>query len=130
MENLNMKTQTLIISGKLPSRNEAENAARSHWAKGAKIKRENTELVYFNVIAARLKPIIGTAKIIITFYERDRKRDADNIIGGGAKYILDGLVMAGIIKDDSQKYVELSIAPIKIDKLNPRVEITITGVLR
>lgn len=130
MQELNIKTQTLIISGKLPNRNEAENAARSHWAKGAKIKRENTELVYFSVIAARLKPIIGMANIVITFYERDKKRDADNVIGGGTKYILDGLVMAGIVKDDSQKYVELSIGPIKTDKLNPRVEITITGVLK
>lgn len=124
-----IKTQTLVITGKLPSRNEADNAARAHWSQGAKFKREYTELVHWCVIGAHIKPVHGKAHIVVTFYERDDRRDADNIIGGALKYILDGLVAAGIVKDDSRKYVDLTIMPIKTDKSAPRIEINITGVI-
>lgn len=123
-------TQTLIISGRLPSRNEAEKAARSHWSKGAKMKAEYTELIHWNVISARIKPVIGKADITVAFYEANARRDADNVIGGGLKYIFDGIVAAGIIKDDSPKYVDLTVLPVKVDKVNPRIEIKITGAVK
>jgi Holliday junction resolvase RusA-like endonuclease len=122
-------TQTLIIAGKLPGRNEAESAARAHWSRGAKLKAEYTELIQWHAIAGKIKPVQGAANVTVTFYEPNKKRDSDNIIGGGLKYILDGLKAAGIIKDDSQKYVDLTVTPIKTDKSNPRVEIKITGVV-
>jgi Holliday junction resolvase RusA-like endonuclease len=125
---MQIKKQKLVISGKLPGRNEAERAARAHWSKGAKFKRENTELVYWMIIAQKITPIKqGTAKIDVTFYEKDKRRDADNVIGGGLKYILDGLVAARIIKNDAREYVDLSVTPVKTDALFPRIEITIEG---
>lgn len=42
----------------------------------------------------------------VTFYEDTMRRDDDNVISG-CKYLLDGLVTAGIIKDDSPKYLHL-----------------------
>ncbi|MDR1093462.1 MAG: RusA family crossover junction endodeoxyribonuclease [Clostridiales bacterium] len=122
-------TQTLVISGRLPGRNEAERAARAHWSRGARLKAEFTELVHWHAVAGKIKPVKGLANIAVAFYEKDGKRDADNVIGGGLKYVLDGLKAAGVIKDDSQKYVDLTVAPIRTDKTNPRVEIKITGVI-
>lgn len=121
------KTQTLILSGQLPGRNKAEEAARSHWSQAAKLKAQNTEAVAWQVMASMIKPVVGKAEIVVTFYEKDERRDADNIIGGGLKYILDGLVLAGVIVDDGRKYVNLAVNPIKTDRNNPRIEIIITG---
>lgn len=44
--------------------------------------------------------------VTVNFYEDTMRRDDDNVISG-CKYLLDGLVTAGIIKDDSPKYLHL-----------------------
>lgn len=121
-----MKKQMLIINGRLPGRNESEKAARTSWATGANLKKKNTERVYWECMAQRLEPINGMAHITVTFFEKDYRRDTDNILGG-LKYILDGLVNAGIIVDDGRKYVDLSVNPVMVDKKNPRIEIEIGG---
>lgn len=124
-----MKKQMLIITGRLPGRNEAENAARTSWATGANLKKTNTERVYWECKAQRLEPVKGMAHITVTFYEKDYRRDTDNILGG-LKYILDGLVNAGIIVDDGRKYVDLSVNPVMVDKKNPRIEVEIEETIR
>jgi hypothetical protein len=40
-----------------------------------------------------------------TWIERNRRRDPDNITAGGRKIILDALVQAKILDDDSSHYV-------------------------
>lgn len=45
----------------------------------------------------------GHVSIYIAFFEKDNRRDDDNVTGG-AKFILDALTQAGIIPDDSPKY--------------------------
>ncbi len=63
------------------------------------------------------------AVVKITYYFKDnRRRDPDNYSG---KFILDGLVKAGIIEDDSFKHIKLVLDG-KCDKDNPRTEIEIT----
>jgi Holliday junction resolvase RusA-like endonuclease len=41
--------------------------------------------------------------VTVYFYEDSMRRDDDNVISG-LKFVLDGLVTAGILKDDSPKY--------------------------
>jgi len=63
------------------------------------------------------------AKVKLTYFFPDRRRrDPDNYAG---KVIMDGLVNAGIIKDDSFNNVELELAG-DVDKDNPRTEIEVT----
>jgi Holliday junction resolvase RusA-like endonuclease len=119
--------QVLVIEGRLPSRNEADNSARAHWSRGAKYKRNYTEDIHWLIIAKRIKPIQGKADICVSFFERDYKRDDDNVLGGGLKYIMDALVNARIIHDDGPKYVNLLPKPVQRDKLHPRIEIEIIG---
>jgi Holliday junction resolvase RusA-like endonuclease len=122
-------TQCLIISGRLAGRNEAEKAARTHYAVGAKLKRENTEQVAWMARIQHIKPVVGKALVSVKFFEKDEKRDTDNVFAG-TKYILDGLVEEGILINDTRRCVDLQIEPIATDRVNPRIEVTITGVLK
>ena len=47
------------------------------------------------------------------------RRDADNV-GFARKFVLDGLVAAGVIKDDSRKYVEQCPDRVLTDRARPR----------
>ena len=67
------------------------------------------------------KPI-KRARVIIDYYFKDkRRRDPDNFSG---KMILDGLVRAGILEDDSFNNIEL-VLKAEVDKEKPRTEITV-----
>ena len=58
---------------------------------------------------------------INVFQPDNRKRDLDNQITA----ILDGLVMARVIPDDSNEYVKRIVATSAIDKTNPHAQIII-----
>ena len=62
---------------------------------------------------------------IIYYFATKHRRDPDNYSG---KFILDGLVNAGILEDDSFGNVELVLRG-RVDRKNPRTEIEIGGVL-
>lgn len=116
--------QKLIIQGRLEGRNIAENKARTHWSLGAKLKKEQTEIVYYSCKAQNIRQAIHPT-IIVEFFEKDSRRDSDNVISS-LKYILDGLVLAKVIENDNRKSYELQInLPVQVDKLNPRIEIII-----
>lgn len=116
--------QKFTIKGRLPSRNEAERAARTHWAVGAKLKKEATEAVMREAISQYIKPESGSVTVEVTFYEKDYRRDEDNV-QSGIKYILDGLVQAKILPNDTRRLVRLSVKPVEVDKRNPRIEVAI-----
>lgn len=63
---------------------------------------------------------VGGVEIFYYFVDNGR-RDPDNFSG---KFLLDGLVKAGIIKDDSFGCIELTLKA-AVDKENPRTEITV-----
>lgn len=59
---------------------------------------------------------------LLFFYDSNRRHDLDN----GAAGVMDILVKAGILEDDSTKYVQkLCLTYGGVDKNNPRVEIYI-----
>lgn len=116
--------QKFTIMGRLPSRNEAERAARTHWAVGAKLKKDATEAVAWAAVSQHIKPENGSVVIEVTFYEKDYRRDEDNV-QSGIKYILDGLVAARIIPNDTRRFVRLNTKPVEVDKKNPRIEVVI-----
>lgn len=67
------------------------------------------------------------AHISIDWYEPNRKRDINNIQAGG-KFIMDALVEASVIKDDSQRYVVSENNNFYVDKDDPRIVINIEEV--
>jgi len=112
------------IPGRLPGLNEIIDAAKDHFGAYARMKDEHTTMVAW---LAKKLPRYKRVNITITWYEPNGKRDPDNIMAG-QKFILDGLVMAGVIPNDTRKHIN-SIKHIpEIDRVNPRVEVELEEV--
>ena len=116
----------LEIPGRLPGLNEIIAAAKSHYAKYSTEKKEYTEEVAWLAKKAKL-PRYEKSYLVITWYEPNSRRDPDNVMAG-QKFILDGLVQAGVIPDDSQKYILGIYHRFMVDRKNPRIEVEIRGV--
>ena len=90
-----------VIKGMLADLNKHDNANRANKFGGARLKKEQTDLVAWQL---KGKPKIDNpCELEFTWYYSG-KFDFDNI-RFAAKYIQDGMVKAGVLKDDSQKYV-------------------------
>lgn len=112
----------ITIPGRFPSLNDFIGAMQKHRLQGAKMKQEETNRVRLHCIG--VKPYHRPVYIQITWYEPNTRRDPDNI-AFAKKFVADGLVKAGVIPDDSQKWVIGYEDIIDVDKDNPRVEIEI-----
>ena len=93
------------------------------------MKKKNQAHVHLGVLKAdrqgKLKRIDKyPIKLKIAWYEPDNRRDVDNITFA-VKFILDELVSAGIIKDDSRKYVSAIENVVLTDRNDPRIEVEI-----
>lgn len=94
----------LIITGKLCDLNTYIAALNRNRYIGAKIKKEETERVYWACKEQKIKPFKGKLKeAIFTWIHKDKKKDLDNV-EFAQKWIWDGLVMAKVLKNDSQRY--------------------------
>lgn len=108
-----------------PDLNDYTYKNRASWQAGKKMKEEYTDLVWLEAKAQRLRIWRRPVKVLFTWYEEDRARDLDNICAA-KKFILDGLVKAHVIPDDSQDYVRNLRDRFAIDPTCPRVEVEIT----
>ena len=108
------------IPMRFPSLNEYIDANRSDPRAGSRMKRRLTEACAW---CFKGKAIDGfPARLRIVYREPNRRRDIDNITYA-AKYILDGMVEAGAIPDDSQRYICSIESVVDVDRDNPRVEV-------
>jgi len=114
----------LTIGGRFVGLNDYIQAERANRYKAAKIKRENTDRAASACKAQRIPRQNEAVELEICWYEPNRRRDLDNI-GFAVKFIQDGMVKAGVLPDDSQKWVRKIVHTAKVDNKNPRVEITI-----
>lgn len=89
----------IIIPGEMPGMNEIVAAAKSHYGQYSKMKKTNTQLS-----AWLFKKVPKKKRIFldITWIAKDMRRDPDNI-AAAVKFIWDGLVEAGVIKNDGWK---------------------------
>ena len=115
----------LTISGSLCDLNTYISVERSNRFMAAKIKKEETELVYWACKEQKLKPYRGKiTEIIFSWYCKNKKKDPDNISSFGRKVILDGMVLAKVLKSDGWNTIEGFADRFYIDK-HERVEIEI-----
>lgn len=119
------------IQGRLAGSNEIKYADRSHWSKGAKLRKADLERCTWsigmqNIIQhARFTNAVG---VNFAWIEPNGKRDLDNIMGG-QKAILDALVLCAIIPNDTRKWVKsLTHTFPDPDAKNPRIEIVIDEI--
>lgn len=108
-----------------PDLNDYTRALQRHWAAGAGMKRENTELVRDIACLTRQPSWDVPVKVLFRWYEENDQRDIDNV-AFAKKFILDGLVEAGVLADDGQGDVVAVRDELYVDPDRPRVEIDIT----
>jgi len=111
------------IPMRLPSLNELIEMSKQHWSKYATRKKVLTEGIIYVIRSAGIPQNLGKIDIDITWVEPNRKRDKDNIAGGGTKIILDALVEANIIKNDGWKNIGSITHHFWVDKGNPYIKV-------
>jgi Holliday junction resolvase RusA-like endonuclease len=100
------KNAEFFIPGRLPGLNEIISSVKIRKGRNSRYEREKREITFFlcRIIQAEKVSKFKKCRIGFRWVEPDRKRDIDNI-SAGKKYILDALVWAGVIADDSWKCV-------------------------
>lgn len=108
------------IIDEIPPSNNRFIGRNERW-KYQEVKRYWEKLIAIKCRPKPNKPI-EKATVTLTYYFPDcKRRDPDNYSG---KMVLDGLVKAGIIKDDSFNNINLILKG-KYDKENPKLEIDV-----
>ncbi len=122
---------TFTIPGRLPSVNELIRWDRIVGRRGrgrffgAIKRREAIYHVWAYIKKSAILNIETPVDVKVTWFERDARRDYDNI-ASGIKFILDALVKAGVIKGDSRKWIPRPVDHhFAVDKKDPRIEVTL-----
>lgn len=119
----------LVINGRLPGMNQWISAQNSNRYKGAQMKKDAQALCEWQ-IKQQLKGvrINRPVKIHYIWYERNTRRDLDNVSGFGHKIIQDALVKCGVLKDDGWKDIQGFTDTFAVDKENPRIVVMLEVV--
>lgn len=115
---------SIMILGDFTSLNDYIGAERSNRFQAAKIKKMETNRVALS--CAGLSPIPSDAYPLMVhfdWYTSDARTDADNV-DFARKFILDGLVSAGILENDSRRFIAGGSYLCHVDAHNPRVVVS------
>lgn len=115
----------VIIPFALPGLNEYIEAERKNLYKGAGMKRDwqrRVEIVLRRQIRGPLREPVVMRYI---WFEKDRRRDHDNVSSFGRKIIQDALVGIKALKNDGWNNIEGFSDSFMVDKSSPRIEIEI-----
>jgi len=117
-----LRFMKLIIQGELPSLNQYIAAMNRNRYVGAKMKRDSTEIVRWTAFEQKLS--VRTEPVYFHFHwvMKNKRMDLDNV-AFAKKFILDGLIEAGVLYDDSQKWVKGFKDTFEVDKKNPHIEV-------
>ncbi len=115
----------LTIDREMCDLNTFIKALNAHYHAGNNIKQQETDYVYLMALKQKIKPITQYPVVVnFEWYCANERKDIDNV-AFAKKFILDGLVRAGVLVNDSRRYVIGFTDRFLIDKEQPRVEITI-----
>ena len=118
----------IVIKGPLPSLNEYTDDNRTHFHKGAKVKKNATRIcqVYIQqAINKGLKLPKLPMDIKFTWYVKNRRKDKDNI-AFAKEFVLDGMIASKLIENDGWAQIGEFRDAFEVDK-NERVEIELIG---
>ena len=119
--------QSFLYPGRLPGMNEIIAASKAHRMAYSTEKKRLTDEICLLAMVAKLKPVTGAVIIRMHWHEPNGRRDVDNVTAG-QKFILDGLVAAKVLPDDSRKWVRgLEHRFPEPDKDHPRIVVEIIG---
>jgi hypothetical protein len=130
-------TQSFYLIGRLPGLNElleanryrgrAANRTRRRWNGYAQIKKQHGDTIYWQLLKGAIQPM-RQVHIDFVWVEPDRRRDPDNVTAGGRKIILDALVKAGVLVDDSSVYVKGWTDTFEQNKREPGVRVVLNDL--
>lgn len=118
----------IVIEGPLPTLNEYTDDNRTHYHKGAKLKKEATyvcQVFIQQAINNGLELPKLPMDLKFTWYVKNRRKDKDNI-AFAKKFILDGMITSNLIKNDGWAQIGDFTDTFIIDE-NERVEIELIG---
>lgn len=121
------ENNVLLVSGELPGLNQYVAAISYNRYAGGAVKRESTDFVYMCCMSQNIVAYTDPVTITFKWYMKNRKKDLDNVCFG-KKFILDGMVKAGVLVNDTQEYIKGFTDEFYIDKQNPRIEVVINLV--
>lgn len=116
------------IRDTLPGLNELIEAERRNRFIGAKLKKQ------YEAVVMRAARSLGNVEfeepvyMVYHWYEKDRRRDKDNICAFGRKVIQDALVKARFLQNDGWKNIAGFEDRFYVDKDKPRVVVEILEV--
>ena len=105
----------------IPPSNNKFKGRQNHW-EYRETKKQWEQLIFLMCRPKPKKPLKNVSVKITYFFPTKIRHDPDNYNG---VFILDGLVKAGVLEDDSFSCITLLLDG-KHDKENPRTEIEIT----
>jgi len=108
--------------GSFTSLNKYILKERTNRFAGAKLKKGETDRVVHGLWS--VKPLEGRYDVSFTWFCKDKRQDPDNI-AFAKKFILDGFVKAGVLKNDGWKQIRSFKDTFMVDK-NERVEVSFT----
>ena len=112
----------LTIRGELTDLNTYVRVERGNKYAGAALKEKDTNRVYWECKSQKLKPINVPVKVDCTWFCKNKKKDKDNI-SFAKKFILDGLMKAGVLSNDGWDQVVGFQDSFSVDAKNPRIEV-------
>ena len=122
-----MRKEAFTVQGELPDLNtiiKESKRGRGNWQPYNDLKHEYTIRV---MAACRGIEPFNKIDIDIEWICKNKRKDKDNIMAG-TKFVLDGLVVAGIIDNDGWKEIGHITHGFIVDKENPRVLVELTEV--
>jgi Holliday junction resolvase RusA-like endonuclease len=116
-----------VIPDVIPGLNEYIKALNNSRYEGNKLKSDTEDYICrcINSGLGKTESFDCVVQVHITFVEKNRKRDYDNITSG-TKFILDAMRKAGVIYNDGQSFLMPCTYDYKVDADHPRVEVKIT----
>ena len=119
----------MLINGRLDNLNDYINAERSNRYKGASMKAKNQNVV-LSAVYAQISGVHVQKPVWMSYrwYEKNRRRDLDNISSFGRKVIQDALVTAKVLPDDGWRYIKGFDDSFFVDASNPRIEVDIKEI--
>ena len=118
-------TATFTISGRMTGANEYIRELNSDRNAGNRIKRRETDRAAWSARAAHMPTFFRPVQVSFLWVEPNRRRDLDNV-AFAKKFVLDGLVRAQVIANDTAACVTALHDRFAYDREHPRVEVTVT----
>ena len=118
----------ITFPGEYPSLNEYINAERRNRFIAAKIKKEATARA-MEAAKETLDIVVYPLECTCIWYTKNERKDPDKV-AFAIKFLLDGLVEAGVLRNDTRKEISSITHRFVTDKNAPRVELHLVPAIR